>query len=159
MSVSDPVTYVTFAHANVGYVLDGLEDATVRYQFERADRIDAGDRIELRTPSGKTFAIAEVVDIWTCPLRLAYHDTVVVDDRNHPADDALDLFERMKTHYGDDHPDYDDEVTVIYFDVLDVVAQVDIETQGGIVTKRLGPGDTLERSNLTITGLPGDADA
>lgn len=107
--------HLRFAHANVGYVLDGLEDATVRYDFER--ELTPGDVVELLTPNGSVFAVAEVEDVWSCEARLAHHDMVVADGRSHPSEGTLDLLERLKQHYSAD-VGLTDEVTVIYFDVI-----------------------------------------
>lgn len=110
--------YLRFDHPNVGYVLDGREDATVRYGFDRD--LEADQRVELHTPGGTVFAIAEIEDVWTCPLRLAYHDMVQVDGRAHPATDTHNLAVRLNTHYQGQVIDYDDEVTVVYFDVIEI---------------------------------------
>lgn len=108
--------YLRFDHPNVGYILDGLEDATVRYDFDRDLATD--DLVRLLTPNGMAFAVAIVVDVWTAPLRLAHHDMTVADGRNHPSDGALDLFHRLREHYPDADLDGDTEVTVISFDIV-----------------------------------------
>lgn len=109
--------YLRFDYPNVGYVIDGLEDATVRYGFDRD--LNPGDTIKLLTPAGNIFAIAEVVDVWTAPLRLAYFDMTVADGRTHPAEGTLDLHERMNGHYTDNIA-LTDEVTVVEFDVAQI---------------------------------------
>jgi len=111
-------THLRFAHRNVGLVLDGEEDATVRYGFERD--LEAGDTVELLTPGGTVFALAEVGEVWTAPIRLAQPDMVFVDDRAHPATSPMDLFERLREHYPEEELLLTDEVTVIYFDVQQI---------------------------------------
>lgn len=110
--------YLRFDYPNVGYVLDRQEDATVRYDFER--ELDVGQRVQLLTPGGTVFAIAEIEDVWTCPLRLAYADMVFVDGRSHPATDVHDLASQLNEHYADHVIKYDDEVTLVYFDIVQV---------------------------------------
>jgi hypothetical protein len=105
--------YLTFAHENAGFVLDGLEDATVRHDLDRV--IEVGDVLELRTPGGTVFAYADVEDVWLAPVRLAQPDMVFVDDRNHPSSSPIDLLDRLEGHYPDADLNLSSEVTIIYF--------------------------------------------
>lgn len=110
--------HLRFDHPNVGYVIDGQEDATVRYGLERD--FDVGERVKFLTPAGNVFGYAKIEEVWTGPVRLAYYDITLVDGRNHPAEDTNDLWNRLQKHYPDEDIDYDDTVTVIYFDLFQV---------------------------------------
>lgn len=110
--------HLKFDHPNVGYVLDREEDATVRHGLERD--FNEGEWIQARTPSGNVFAYLEIEDVWHATLRHVHADTLFVDDRAHPSDSAMDLLERMRSHYPDADLDMDTVVTVIYFEVAQV---------------------------------------
>lgn len=110
--------YIRFDHPNVGYVIDGVEDATVRYGFDRD--LQTGDRIKLLTPEGTVFAYAVVEDVWTTELSKAYFDMTATDGRCHPASGTMDLLGRLGRHYESESIHLDDEVTVVYFDVYQV---------------------------------------
>lgn len=105
--------YLRFAHPNVGYVIDGLEDATVRLDLEREFAV--GDVVELRTPGDTVFGAATVEDVKDCEVRHAWVD-MWSDERIHPSTGIVDLLERLQGHYGDD-VDLKTDVTVIYLDV------------------------------------------
>jgi hypothetical protein len=111
------LAYLTFAHQNAGYVLDGVEDATIRVGLDRD--FTPGQRIDLRTPGGTIFAHAIVEKAYESRVGLAHHDTVVVDGRNHPSKSQKDLLTSLRGHYPETEIDYDTEVTIIYFDVVD----------------------------------------
>lgn len=110
--------YLRFDYPNVGYVIDGREDATIRYGLHR--EFDVGEVVKLLTPDDVVFGHAEIEDVWVAPVRLAYTDMTFVDGRNHPAESTNDLCERLRTHYSDESISYDDTVTVIYFELLQV---------------------------------------
>jgi len=130
------VAYLRFGYPNVGYVIDGKEDATVRYGFERG--INAGDLFGLRTPGDTQFAIARIEDVYSSRVGTARFE-LINDGREHPADSDTDLLERLQSHYPDANIALDSEVTVIYFDVV-----------------HLGPapgsGDQVETSPLALGG-------
>lgn len=106
-----------FAHANVGYVIDGQEDATVRYELERD--ISEGDLLKMLTPNGNVFGYADVEDVFTAELRHAFFDMTTADGRSHPATGTFDLQDRLNVHYQDEVATTD-EVTVIEFDLWQV---------------------------------------
>lgn len=110
--------YLGFAYPNIGYVIDGLKDATVRVGLERG--FEEGQHIELRTPEGNVFGYAEIVDVYEPRLGAAWFDMTAVDDRNHPADSTTDLLDRLRSHYPGQKIDLDTRVTVIYFDCLKI---------------------------------------
>jgi hypothetical protein len=103
-----------FAHANVGYVLDGLETATVRYGLDR--EIQADDLVVFLTPGGQPFAQAVVRDVVQVPVR---HAMMPLQAEAHPADDVFDLLDRLNGHYDDDLT-MDTPVQVVKFDVQDI---------------------------------------
>lgn len=107
--------YLRFAYPNVGYVIDGEEDATVRYGFERG--IHSGDLFGLRTPGDTQFAIARIEDVYGTRVGTARFE-LISDGRNHPADSDTELLERLQSHYPDADIGLDTEVTVIYFNVV-----------------------------------------
>jgi hypothetical protein len=113
----EQLAYLTFAHQNAGYVLDGVEDATIRVGLDRD--FTPGQRIELRTPGGTIFAHAVVEEAYGSRVGLAHHDTVVVDGRNHPSESQRDLLAALRGHYPEADIDYGTEVTIIYFHVVD----------------------------------------
>lgn len=121
------MNYLRFDYPNVGYVIDGKEDATVRYELEREFAV--GDTIQCRTPGGAVFAHAEIEDVWTAPLRNVYTQMVGLDGRNHPAEGVNDLYNRMRGHYPEIQRD--DEVTVPYLDVWHELLQVDSAPAAG----------------------------
>lgn len=110
--------YLRFDHPNVGYVIDGEEDATVRYAFDRD--LEPGQKVKLLTPGGNVFGYARIEDVWTCPLRLAYIDMTVTDGRSHPAKDTAELHDRLEDHYPDAELTGETEVTLIYFNLIQV---------------------------------------
>jgi len=108
------MAYLKFGYPNVGYVIDGLEDSTIRVGLER--EFEVGQRIELRTPKGVVFGHATVEEVYTTRVELAHHDVVVTDGREHPSESKHDLLTSLRGHYPDAGVRYDTEVTVIYFD-------------------------------------------
>jgi len=110
-------SYLKFAHENIGLVIDGYEDATIRVGLDRD--FTPGQRIELRTPGGTIFAHAVVEKAYGSRVGLAHHDTVVVDGRNHPSESQRDLLAALRGHYPEADIDYGTEVTIIYFHVVD----------------------------------------
>lgn len=111
------ISHLKFDHPNVGYVIDGLEDATVRYDLER--EFEEGEWVQARTPENNVFGYIEIEEVWTGPLRLAYSDMTVVDERKHPSSNAGDLHRRMEKHY-DRTFSGGEEVTVVYFELVQV---------------------------------------
>jgi uncharacterized protein YqfB (UPF0267 family) len=101
-----------FAHANVGYVLDGLETATVRYDHDHD--FQEGDTLELATPDGTVFATATVTSAVTVPVRHAYQSLTSMG-ADHPSTSATDLLDRLNDHYDDQVDLDDDEVQVVGF--------------------------------------------
>lgn len=106
-----------FAHANVGFVLDGLETSTVRYGLDRD--IQPGDLVTFLTPGGQQFAHAVVRDVVQVPVR---HAMMPLADEAHPADDVFDLRDRLDEHYGDDIT-MDTPVQVVKFDLQDLAVR------------------------------------
>ncbi|GCF16269.1 hypothetical protein Harman_42040 [Haloarcula mannanilytica] len=117
--------YLKFGYPNVGYVIDGLEDSTIRVGLERD--FEVGQRIELRTPKNTVFGHGTVQDIYTSRVEVAHHDVVVVDGREHPSESKHDLPTSLRDHYPDAEVRYDTEVTVVYFD-----AETGLEKLGSI---------------------------
>lgn len=110
--------YLRFAPANVGYVIDGVEDATVRYGFDRD--IEEGDTLKLLTQGNNLFGYAIVEDVFQASVNHVAYDVLKVDKREHPATDTMDLLDRLQKHYPDEEIGIDSEVTVIYFDLTQV---------------------------------------
>lgn len=106
--------YLRFDYPNVGYVLDGVEDATVRYDFERD--FNLGQIISLKTPGGNIFGHAEVKNLVGIPVNEAVRE-MDADGRHHPAEDTADLMDRLAEHYPEAGIGPDDYVTIVYFDV------------------------------------------
>lgn len=106
---------VKFEHPNVGYVLDGLETATVRYEFEH--NVQPGNVLRLLTPGGREFARAVVRIASHVPVRHAYISLRSMGGI-HPSDDAADLLNRLNGHY-DAEIRMDSPVQVIRFELLD----------------------------------------
>lgn len=106
---------VKFDHPNVGYVLDGLETATVRYEFEH--NVQPGHVLRLLTPGGEQFAQAVVTNVTHVPVRHAYISLRSMD-ATHPSGDAPDLLNRLNGHY-DAEIRMDSPVQVIQFELLD----------------------------------------
>lgn len=107
-----PAPYLKFGHENIGFILDGYEDATIRAGLER--EFQAGDTVELRTPKDRVFGDAEVEEVYESRVGQALIDAVFVDDRNHPSSSNDDLLNRLQQHYSRDVT-FDTPVTVIYF--------------------------------------------
>lgn len=109
--------YLKFAHANIGYIVDEYENATIRADLERD--FEAGDTIELRSPKDRVFGYANVEDVYESRVGQAFFDAVFVDDREHPAHSDEDLLENLRRHYSNDVT-FDTPVTVIYFNVTEL---------------------------------------
>jgi len=115
---ADGIAYLKFDHPNVGYVIDGKEDATVRVGFERD--WEPGQVVQLRTPKNNVFGYAEVQGTYESRVEQAHFDICVADRRNHPAESDDDLLERLRSHYPDESVQYDTPVTVVNFDLFQV---------------------------------------
>jgi hypothetical protein len=117
--------YLRFAHENIGCIVDGYEDATIRVGLDRD--IQTGDRVELRSPKNRVFAVADVKEVYETRVGNALFDTVFSDGRNHPASNADDLLDRLRKHYDDDVM-FDTDATVVYFDVLRLCTPRELHT-------------------------------
>jgi hypothetical protein len=117
--------YLKFAHQNIGYIVDGYEDATVRVGLERD--IKQGERVALRSPKDRVFGYAEVEDVYEARVGQAHFDAVFVDDRNVAAHSAEELLENLRRHYSGDVT-YDTPVTVIYFRVAELCTPRPLQT-------------------------------
>jgi len=117
--------YLKFGHENIGFIVDGYEDATIRAGMER--EFQTGDRIELRSPKDRVFGYAEVEEVYEGRVGQAFFDTVVVDDRNHPAHSDEDLLDCLRRHYSNDVT-FDTPVTVIYFNCIGIRTPCELQS-------------------------------
>lgn len=116
-TVDARVLDLKFDHPNVGWVLDGQETATVRYEFEHD--VQEGDILRLLTPGGRVFAVARATNVVQVPLRHAYQSLQSMG-AEHPSTSANDLLDRLRGHY-DEGVTFDADVQVIAFELTDVV--------------------------------------
>jgi hypothetical protein len=110
-------SYLKFAHENIGLVIDGYEDATIRVGLERG--FESGQMVELRTPKDRVFAFAEVEECYESRVGQAFFDAEFVDGRETAASSDEDLLDRLGRHYSNDIT-FDTDVTVIYFNVTEL---------------------------------------
>jgi len=129
-----PTGYLTFDHPNIGYIIDDLEDATIRVALER--EFTPGQEIALQTPKGRVFGIATVEDVYQCRVEQAYFDAAQADNRNHPASSTQDLLERLRSHYPDREIHYDTEVTTIYIDCHTLGVESDLPNLPQVVEQQ-----------------------
>lgn len=117
--------YLKFAHKKIGFIVDEYEDATIRADLERD--FEPGDRVELRSPKDRVFGYAEVEDVYESRVGQAFFDAVFVDDRSVAAHSDEELLENLRRHYSNDVT-FETEVTVIYFNVIDLRTPRELHT-------------------------------
>lgn len=104
--------YLKFAHENIGCIIDGYEDVTIRVGLDR--EFEPGQEIDLISPKERVFGRAVVEEVYDGRLGQVHFDAVFVDKRTHPSHSDEDLLKRLRRHYGRDIT-FDTKVTAIYF--------------------------------------------
>lgn len=115
-SFENETQYLRFDYPNVGYVIDGLEDATVRFELDRD--FEEGEWVQARTPENNVFGYIEIEKVSKGPIRSAQPKMCYVDGREHPSTSPNDLLERLERHYPDAEIALRDDVSTVYFDFV-----------------------------------------
>lgn len=115
LSIEGSDGYLKFAHENIGCIIDGDEDVTIRVGLDR--EFEPGDEFDLITPKGRVFGRGIVEEVHVGPLAQIYTDAVGGDERTHPSHSAENLLERLRSHY-DSEMTFETTVTAVYFNPI-----------------------------------------